>query len=378
MKVDLFNRLRCSLLLLSFILVNCGGSSSSTGDKKGDDSKHLQKGTSGSYSYDLTAMSKLNSSYSEDFGGEPTWDVRVAVNGEEKNNFKDAKLSDLKNSLSSLEFKHYDIVTTEMTVKDQKGRVLATNMSAVAAKDPELKKLWDAECSTGVSSEYKIEQAGYEYVDGGNRLVMKLSICDFAGFSLKGVIRIAPQKKLLEKKLVIYHCEMTPRNTSIYGRPSVNLNTETKCSYGYQTLPGEAPPKIEVLKDYAPGTPLYMEKLLKTRSIELETESDHRIKLKAEFSIPPFGSIESCHTTKVDVKFATESGVQSKRLEFKRNPNEGIKWVPQNYEDWPTMLAVARYYKNSANEKIHIYSFCDWIPEGRDVNGGNIISIDTN
>lgn len=373
------SRLLLSALALSAItIVGCGGSGGKKGSSKKPNQNEKVNQNDPGYNYDFNSMAALNEEYTDSTGSDPLWTVRVAVNGEEKVNLLLVSLKDVKTSLSSLSFKHYDVVRTEITIQSSDDKVLGTNVKEVADQSNDLKQIWEAECSYFAEPEHEISETDFQYMDGENRLQLTVSVCDFAGFTLKPVMQIKPQKKNLEKKLVVYHCEFVPdyastSSTSPYIQKYVG---DTPCGYGYETLDGETAPKIEILKEYAPGTSLYNAKLLRFDSVKLSVGNAGQFLLDTDFYNPPFGSLTACHTMKLDVKYATGSGVAVKRLEFKRSDQAGgVTWMPQNESDWPAVKDIARYYKESESEKMHLYRFCDWIPEAKDLKAGNVISI---
>ncbi len=332
--------------------------------------------------FDLSEMSKLQSSYGESVAQEIVWNVRVSVNGKEVSKLEKAKIADVKNNLGNMQFKHYDLVRTEITVVAADGKVLSTNVKSVAEKEPELKQIWDEECSHLREPETMIVDNSTSLLEGEtkNRVQIKLEICDFAGYALKPLITIKPQNKNLEKKLVSYKCTFTP--TSVYAntaRPYLKRYEDTACTYGYEKLPGEEDLKISIIKDFAPGTALYNEKMLRMDDFNLTLGNADQYFLDIPFFKPPFGSLQTCHTAKVDVKMLGDSGIETRRLEFKKNSSgSGVLWMPSPNTNFPNLSKIASYYEQSNTEKITLFMLCDFIPETNDLDAGKVITIDAN
>lgn len=221
-----------------------------------------------------------------------------------------------------------------------------------------------------VSPELNLSEA--QIPPPGERTKIQLHVCDFVGFSLKPLVEIKPQQQILAKKTVIYHCpiKVSTSTNEIY------TYTDTACPYGYAAEAGETAPTISILKKYAPGEPLYTTNILVLDDFKLNPSNAGTTQLYTDFKTPPFGSHESCHTQRVDVKYGSPEGIKTARLTFKREAQAdgSVIWMPQNSASWPSMAAIKTYYAQaSAEEKVHLYRICDWIPEMEDVAAGSVI-----
>ena len=326
--------------------------------------------------FDMEALATTNNSLQSESGKDTLWSARLTVNGTEKSKLDKVPFTDVSDALKAVTFKRGDVFRFDMTIVDKANPalVLATNLADVAAADPSLKTVWDQQCNSLVNPEVKITDDGlWSYSgDGSGTGKISLSICDFAGVTLKPMVEIKPQAQVLDKKTVIYHCTLTPSTST----NEIYTYADISCPYGYVTEAGETAPTISILKDYAPGTPLYTTNILRLDTFDLNLSNAGTTQLKTEFYAPPFGSHEGCHTQKVDVKYGTADGIKTARLTFKRQAQvDGtIIWMPQNSASWPTMAQIQSYYHQaSSEEKVHLYRICDWIPELDDVGAANVI-----
>lgn len=330
---------------------------------------------------DMDMLLAVNNNVLTASGKDTAWTVRVVINGTEKSRLEQASFADVSDALKALTLKRDDVFRLEMTIVDKANPslVLATNLADVAAADASLKSVWDGQCSTGVSPEVKITDGGlWNYQSQGSATGrVSLQICDFAGVTLKPMVVIKPQAQILDKKTVIYHCAVKPSTST----NELYAYTDNSCPYGYVTEAGETAPTISILKDFAPGEPLYTTKILVLDGFKLNLSNAGTIQLKTDFYAPPFGSHEGCHTTKVDVKYGTPEGIKAARLTFKRQPQSdgSVIWMPQNGANWPAMSAIKNYYAQAgAEEKLDIYRICDWIPSMEDSQAGGVMQFSVN
>jgi hypothetical protein len=375
----------CSSVFVIGILAGCGSKGGNGGGNHpppqtvDDDGDATGGDGSGSdvLAFNVEQLAQTNNTLQAGSGKEPAWTVSLTVNGEEKAKLERAAFSQVSDAVKGQTLKRSDVLRFEITITDKNDAtlVLATNIAAVAAADASLKSVWDGQCEGLVDPEITIHDGGmWTYTgQGGGQGKIALQICDFANMTLKPMVEIKPQKQLLEKKTVIYQCALKVSTST----NEIYTYTDTSCPYGYATEVGETAPAISVLKKFAPGEPLYTTNILVMDNFKLNLSNAGTTQLSTTFNKPPFGSHEGCHTQKVDVKYGTSEGISTARLTFKRQgqPDGSVIWMPQNSASWPSMAAVKNYYAQAgAEEKVHVYRICDWIPELEDVDAGNVIS----
>lgn len=362
------------------ILAGCGGGGGGSGGggdgpaPKPDDGRPLAPEEA---AFSVEHLAATDSALRSASGKTTAWQVHVLANGEEKTKLDNVDFAAVSDAVKAMRFKRSDVVRFEITVVDSANpaSVLATNLADVAAADASLKTVWDAQCAGLVDPEVTIHDGGmWTYSSqGGGSGVIALQICDFAGVTLKPLVEIKPQKQLLEKKTVTYHCALKVSTST----NEIYTYNDTSCPYGYAVEAGETAPTISVLKNYAPGEPLYTTNILVLDDFKLNLSNAGTTQLYTDFNAPPFGSHEGCHTQKVDVKYGTPGGIATARLTFKRQgqPDGSVIWMPQNSASWPSMAAIKNYYAQAgADERVHVYRICDWIPELEDVDAGNVIT----
>ena len=175
---------------------------------------------------------------------------------------------------------------------------------------------------------------------------------------------------------VIYSCPF-PVSTS-FSDDRIYFNYLSPCEYGYKAEAGETAPKITVPKKFAPDAPLYNDKALQIDKVELAYGKGEVHQLKTKFKKPPFGSIRSCHTAKVDLKFGdTDGSIKTSRLTFsKHNADNGKgSWIAQNPGSWPTIESIVAYYDESpSSEEAHLYLICDWLPSAEELESNQVVA----
>lgn len=300
------------------------------------------------------------------------WSMRVSVNGSERVNLSNAPIADVSAAVKGLQFSRSDVIRLEVTIADANdpNEVYGTNMEEVAYRSAQNSVIWAEQCAGQVNPEVDLSKVAVP--EDGGLAKIELRICDFVGFSLKPLVEIKPQSKILEKKTVIYHCAVQASTTS----NSLYTYTDTPCPYGYATELNEPAPTISILKQYAPGQPLYTTNILVLDDFTLDLSNAGTTQLKTDYKRPPFGSHEACHTQKVDVKYGSANGIQTARLTFKREgqADGSVIWMPQNSGSWPSITAIRNYYAQAGeDERLHIYRVCDWIPEAEEVASGSVI-----
>jgi hypothetical protein len=378
-----FQVLGCAVLLVTAAACGGGGGGGGSGNKPPETSADGQKADDGqpvdpnALQINMEALAATNNSLQSESGKETLWSIRLTVNGAEKSKLDKVAFTDVSAAVKAVTFKRGDVFRFEMTIADKANPalVLATNLAEVAAADASLKSVWDSQCGSQVNPEVAITDGGlwsYQGSGGGSGKI-SLSVCDFAGVTLKPMVEIKPQAQVLDKKTVIYHCVFKPSTST----NELYQYTDTSCPYGYVAEAGETVPTISVLKKFAPGEPLYTTNILVLDDFKLNLSNAGTTQLTTMFKAPPFGSNEGCHTQKVDVKYGTPDGIKTARLTFKRQgqADGSVIWMPQNSGSWPSMTAIKTYYASSSDEKVHVYRICDWIPEIDDIGAGNVIQL---
>lgn len=362
-------KLGCIAVLAALAAVACGGKGSDGGKKTG---KRGDQNRSEQLMFDDAQFAATDTSVREAAASDTAWSLRVSVNGAERINLHHVPIADVSAAVKHLQFSRRDIVRLEVTVAQASNpnEVFGTNMEDVAYRSAQNSVIWAEQCAGQINPE--IDLSKIDIPEDGGLAKIELRICDFVGFSIKPLVDIKPQSKILEKKTVIYHCAVDASAGSNY----LYRYYDTSCPYGYATEPNEVAPSISILKKYAPGEPLYTTNILVMNNFKLDLSPAGTIQLKTEYKQSPFGSHEACHTQKVDVKYGTASGIQTARLTFQREgqANGSVIWMPQDSSSWPSITAIKNYYAQAgADERIHVYRICDWIPEAEDVASGSVI-----
>lgn len=321
---------------------------------------------------DTEQLSATDNSVRNASSGDTAWSMRMSLNGVEKLNLQGAAISDVSVAVKGMQFSRSDALRLEVTVAraSDPTAILATNMSEVAASSPQTAAIWSEQCAGQVSAD--VDLSAMQIPSKGERTKVQIRVCDFVGFSLKPLVEIKAQAQLLAKRTVIYHCALKVSTST----SEIYTYTDTACPYGYAAEAGETAPMISVLKKYAPGEPLYTTNILVADDFRLNVSNAGTTQLSTAFKAPPFGSHQTCHTQKVDVKYGSPEGIKTARLTFKRVPQAdgSTIWMPQNSASWPSMADIKNYYAQAgADEKVHLYRICDWIPEAEDVAAGSVV-----
>lgn len=361
--------LKQSLATVVFLAISaCGGHSGGGGKApniNGD------KGNE-SFLMDAQVLNGVDQSVRSITGNDPSWTVHMTVNGAEKVNLQRVAIVQVSDSLKSVTLSRNDVLRFEVTISNPGGdKIYGTNLESVANSDIGNAQIWASQCAASVSPEISLQSLDLTKDDNG-RVKIQVNVCDFVGFSLKPIVEIKPQAKQLEKKTVIYHCAVKPSTST----DELYTYTDTSCPYGYAAEPGETAPTISILKEFAPGEPLYTTKILVLDNFKLNLSNAGTIQLDTDFYAPPFGSHEGCHTQKVDVKYGTPDGIKTARLTFKRmgQADGSVIWMPQNTASWPSMTAIKNYYAQAGSqEKLDIYRICEWIPQAEELASGSVI-----
>jgi len=360
------------MILAAMILAACGGNGGrSDAPDNRDDSDRLGKGN---LTLDDAQFYATDKGLRDVVSGDTAWSLRIVVNGSERVNLNHALIADVSKAVKGMQFSRSDVLRLEVTITDgsDSAHVFATNLEEVASKSSKTAAVWAEQCAGQVSPDVDLSKMPSASNDAEAKIQVR--ICDFVGFSLNALIEIKPQTQRLEKKTVIYHCAL---KVSTLGN-EVYTNTDTHCPYGYVVEAGETPPAITILKKYAPGEPLYMTNVLMLDNFKLNLGNTGMTQLRTTFKKPPFGSQAGCHTQKIDVKYGSAEGIKSVRLVFTREVVAGnnVFWMPQNIENWPSMAEIKSYYSQAgADERVHLYRICDWIPELEDIEAGSVIRL---
>ena len=344
--------------LTALTLAACGGKA---GSKPGKNGESGDKVSQEHLMLDEVQFAATDNSVREAAASDTAWSMRVSVNGTERVKLNNAPIADVSAAVKGLQFSRRDVLRLEVTIADaaDPNEVYGTNMEDVAYRSAQNSVIWAEQCAGQVSPEVDLSKINIP--ENGALAKIELRICDFVGFSIKPLVEIKPQSKILEKKTVIYHCAVKVSASSNY----LYRYGDTPCPYGYATEPNEPAPVISILKKYAPGEPLYTTNILVMNDFKLDLSAAGTIQLKTGYRAPPFGSHEACHTQKVDVKYGTANGIQTARLTFKREgqANGSVIWMPQNSASWPSIAEIRNYYAQAgADERLHTYRVCDWIP----------------
>jgi len=348
----------------------CGGKSGGGG---GSGPKPNEQATSDTLAFDVEHFAATDNSVRAASSSQTSWNVRVAVNGEEKAKLEKAGVNDVSDSLKGMRFRRSDVVRLEMTVSDalDSSKVFATNLQDVAYRNDQTRQIWDQQCAATVNPEVQLLDKEIVETSDGSQAKIQLEICDFVGFSLKPTVQIKPQQQMLEKKTVIYKCTFKP---SVGTRDLWQYGNQP-CTYGYTTIEGETAPTITILKEFAPDSPLFNANAPVQERFELDIGSGGQPELSSSFRNPAFGSNAACHTTNLDVKYSDSTGIKTARLTFKRftNTDGSVVWAPQDSGSWPSLDTLEAYYRNASNEKLTLYRICEWIPELADVESGSVV-----
>lgn len=354
-------------MALIYGLTACGGHSG--GGKK---SPHGDTQEDESFLMDAKDLAAVDQNVHNAAQADTAWTVRLEVNGVERANLANAAIAQVSSALEGITLARTDKIRLEVSVFNAANaeNLYGTNLESAALANAGTADIWLSQCASRMSPEIDLSTLSLVKDEDG-RAKIPVSICDFVGFSLKPLVEIKPQPKLLEKKTVIYKCVF-----------SVNTSTRElwqwsnqSCTYGYATLAGETAPTISILKDYAPGSALFNEHAPVQSKFGLNVGNGGQPHLESQFYKPPFGSNEACQTTKIDVKYADAQGLKTARLTFNRflDTNGDEIWAPQNPSTWPTLDQMEAYYRQAANEKVTLYRVCEWMPEAEDVASGSVI-----
>lgn len=357
------------LALTALTVAACGGKA---GVKPGKNGENGDRVSHEQLMLDEAQFAATDSSVRDSTASATAWSMRVSVNGTERVNLSNVPIADVSAAVKGLQFFRRDILRLEVTIADavDPNEVYGTNMETVAYRSAQNSVIWAEQCAGQVNPE--VDLSKIDLPENGALAKIELRICDFVGFSIKPLVEIKPQSKILEKKTVVYNCAVSVSAGSNY----LYRYYDTPCPYGYVTEPNEVAPTISILKKYAPGEPLYTTNILVMNNFKLDLSAAGTIQLTTSYKQPPFGSHEACHTQKVDVKYGTASGIQTARLTFKREgqANGSVIWMPQNSASWPSITAIKNYYAQAGvDERLHVYRICDWIPEAEDVTSGSVI-----
>lgn len=325
-----------------------------------------------SFLMDAQGLSTVDQSVRGASKADTAWTVRIQVNGSERVNLSLAPIGVVSESLKQVSLSRNDRLRFEVTVSDASNAetVYGTNLAEVAQATPLSADTWNQECAPHVTPDIDLSSQTLVKDEDG-RVSIQVNICDFVGFSLKPLVEIKPQPKLVEKKTVIYQCSFKP---TVATRNLYRLDNQS-CTYGYAPLAGETALVISILKDYAPGSALYNDNAPVMDKFDLELGNGGLPRLETRFLKPAFGSNAACHTQKVDVKYAVNGAVKTARLTFNRFTDEAGDevWAPQDSASWPTLDQLESYYRNASNETMTLYRECEWIPEATDVAASSVI-----
>ena len=311
----------------------------------------------------------LNDSYAASPSvSNPTWSVKLLVNGAERFNHQNVAVGAIDDALRNEVMHHFDVVRAEITVRDG-DTILATNQKKLADDKASTKKIWNKECGH-ITDEVKLENADITSNRDGDYSYLVLQVCDFVSFTTKPVLSIASQHKKIEKKTVIYKCTVPIEPDHGYG--SIKAWRDVNCTYGYEALPGKDLPTIEIPSKFAIDTNLYAKNRVMLRSLRLSQNGTAMPRFEITHSKAGFGSTNACHTVEMDLKSSKGGEIGTFRYQFKRNTGEGDRWVANQTDQWPHIRFVRDYYSMADDEKANVYLICDWIPETTEIEAGNI------
>lgn len=308
--------------------------------------------------FDISEIEKVDRDLKQTFGGQISWSLRLQDPGEQTIlDIKDVSFSILQEEVFRYQIEEVSYVTSEVNAMSDSGTLLAGNGRYLITA-PNVASILYEKCHDSGS--------GIIFVDTSTvPSVIKFQVCNVSSPSLtysaaEGLTGASQIGVRVEPKTIAYKCKFD----AVYSYSDGTMTTKgtSRCTYGYDHQPGEAKPILEVPTAYATGTPLYLSSILNIEDIDFWIGKAGQISIKTSISNLPFGSMQSCHSLKIDVHMASGSSTRIHRLDFFRSGLKGADtWTIKETTSTPKMRDLARYYRES-KDALTAYLVCTWIP----------------
>ncbi len=354
--MNIFLKTLSIIPLFHIILTSCGGAKPK-GNGGFERSAHSSKKV---VTFDLSEIETVDKDLNDTLNEVISWSLRL-LDPEENviTDLRNISFPRLSDELRKLTVSDVLYVVSEVSAYTHPGILVAANRRHLSEINSDI-DLAGTQCPQS--------ESGISFLDRTvTPAVIKLHACQFPSTSeivpadYSGSPGSAERSPTLEKpKTISYKCNFS----EVIGYSDGTMTTygRSRCTYGYDPQPGETMPELEVPNDYAPGTPLYLNNILNFEDISFKIGRAGQIAVSAETSSLPFGSIQSCHSLKINVKMATNASTTTHRLDFFRSGIKGADtWTIKETATTPKMIDLAMYYRES-KESLTAYLICTWIP----------------
>ena len=373
--------LRCAALGAIPFLFSCGGHASSGG---GDAPKpHVGGDVDAATLYHLSLATANGQALKlTDASGAPvqvTW--QLSIDGAQATSGAAATMDALRAALAGVTVRGGSILDFSLTLATGAGKVLATNVSADAAKDAVTKAIWQSSCSSVGTSLSVLDQA--KVVNGSDLLALDVPLCDFASVLVAPTITVTPVNPVVTNFETVFEC--TNGNYNGYFNIDHLLYSsdpsESQCFVGYTRPRHGALVTVDYSKDaqgaeiaiVAPknseATPYTIDTgsgfvdAIKNRPASRRFELTDAALALGNFGNLGFASARNCYALEIqamykDAEAAAAGTVKEARMTWKRSldADHNLTWVP----DDQTVMPTAELIHAAAQTTNRYWLHCKW------------------